>query len=116
MFRERLRNEHIQFLVRTSKKQSRFTNLSFGKLENDRWYFFVANWNWPTIQFSMNGGGFNVRPLKGNPKDGFIGDFSIGSPAGDGGLIDEVMFFSRPLTLEEVRLLYDVGMKNLRKK
>lgn len=104
------RHEHIQFLAKASPEQRNYTTLSGGQWENDRWYFLVANWSWPTMQLSINGQPFAVKSLPGRPVKGTHGAwFIVGSRGGDGGVLDELMIFDRPLELAEVQALYAAG-------
>jgi hypothetical protein len=74
--------------------------------ENGRWYLLVANWSWPTLELSVNGEPFKVAALASLPGKGTFGDLVVGNRNGTPrGLLDEVMAFRRPLTLEEVKLL-----------
>jgi len=100
------RHEHIQYLAKGSRSQKHFTVVSGGKWENGKWHFLVANWAWPNMTLSINGGPFGAKSMPGRPEKGLFGAMHIGACGGDGGLLDEVMFFRRPLTLEEVQLLY----------
>jgi hypothetical protein len=75
--------------------------------ENGRWYLLVANWAWPAMELSVNGEPFKVRALSRAPKDSEFGDLVLGDRAGkERGLIDEFFAFRRPLSLDEVQLLW----------
>lgn len=104
-----LRHEHVQFLAKATAAQKHFTCLYGGQWENDQWYFLVANWSWPNMALSVNGGAFSTRSLHAAPEQGLFGGVVVGAGGGDRGLLDEVMFFRRPLALDEVKLLYSVG-------
>jgi len=84
----------------------RFTCLTGGRWENDKWYLLVANWSWPRMELSINGGPFRTRSLPDVPEPGNFGSLLIGSRVGDRGLLDEFLSFNRPLTREEAQLLY----------
>jgi hypothetical protein len=80
-----------------------------GDWKNGQWYLLVANWSWPTMELSVNGGPFAVRSLSQSPPDGVFGNLVLGDRGGAArGLIDEVFAFRRPLTLEEVQLLWQL--------
>ena len=100
------RHEHIQFLAKASKDQRRYTHIMGGKWENDSWYFLVANWAWPNMELSINGQPFSTKALPAKPDGSVFGSIVVGARGGDAGLLDEVLFFRRPLALEEVKMLY----------
>ncbi len=80
-----------------------------GDWKNGQWHLLVANWSWPTMELSVNGGPFAVRSLSPSPPDGVFGNLVLGDRGGAArGLIDEVFAFRHPLTLEEVRLLWQL--------
>jgi hypothetical protein len=80
-----------------------------GDWKNGQWHLLVANWSWPTMELSVNGGPFAVRSLSQSPPDGVFGDLVLGDRGGAArGLIDEVLAFRRPLALEEVQRLWQL--------
>jgi len=101
-----LRHEHMQFLAKARKADKRFTTLTGGVWENNSWYFVVASWSWPNMTLSINGGPLRTKALRGTLEDNRFGTILVGARGGDRGLLDEVLFFKRPLTLGETRLLY----------
>jgi len=77
--------------------------------KNDRWYLLVANWSWPTMELSVNGGPFKVRSLSRVPDESVFGSLVLGDRAGKPrGLLDEFFAFRRPLSLDEVQLLWQL--------
>jgi len=77
--------------------------------KNDQWYLLVANWSWPTMELSVNGGPFKVRSLSRVPGEGAFGNLVLGDRAGkERGLIDEFFAFRRPLSQGEVQLLWQL--------
>jgi hypothetical protein len=88
----------------------RGTTISGGSdWENDRWYLLVANWSWPTMELSVNGRPFKVRSAPGTPGEGTFGNLVLGDRSGNTrGLLDEFFAFRRPLTLDEVQLLWEL--------
>jgi len=104
---KKLRQEGIQYLAKRDAAQRRYTTLSGGIWENDRWYLLVANWSWPTMELSVNGGPFAVRALPGRPPDEAASGFIVGSIGGNRSLLDEILFFRRPLTVGETKGLYE---------
>lgn len=77
--------------------------------KNDQWYLLVANWSWPTMELSVNGGPFKVRALSRVPEEGAFGNLVLGDRAGkQRGLLDEFFAFRRPLSQDEVQLLWQL--------
>lgn len=99
------RHEAVQYLAKSSRADRQFTGLMAGAWENGGWHFLVANWSWPQMQLSIDGGAFAVQALPTRPAEGGFAAFLVGATGGDRGLLDEVMAFSRPLSLEEIRRL-----------
>lgn len=80
-----------------------------GAWQNGQWYLLVANWSWPTMELSVNGQPFAVRALAATPRDEDFGDLVVGDRSGQvRGLLDEFFAFRRPLTLDEVQLLWQL--------
>ncbi|MBT4817191.1 MAG: hypothetical protein HOJ57_25870 [Lentisphaerae bacterium] len=100
------RHENIQFLAKARKKDKRFTGITGGNWENGKWYFMVASWSWPNMTLSINGSPLRTKALRGKPEDSRFGNLMVGAGGGDRALLDELLVFSRPLSLEETRLLY----------
>jgi hypothetical protein len=100
------RQEGVLYLVFPPGKRA--TTINAGSAwENGRWYLLVANWSWPTVELSVNGEPFKVRSLPETPGAGNFGALVLGDRRGvSRGLLDEFMAFRRPLSLDEVRLLY----------
>jgi hypothetical protein len=81
-----------------------------GNWQNGRWYLLVANWSWPTMELSVNGEPFQVRSLSDTPAPDRFGNLVLGDRSGaERGLIDEFFAFRRPLSLQEVQLLWQAG-------
>lgn len=99
------RHETVLYLAGAPKK--RLFNIGvWAPWENGRWYLLVANWSWPTFELSVNGQPFEVQSVSDALDDAGFGDLVVGQNGGPSrGLLDEVMAFRRPLTLEEARLL-----------
>jgi len=99
------RHEGIQYLVFLPENR-RAALMEYAPWENDRWYLLAANWAWPTLELSVNGEPFQVASLPTVPDESAFGDLVIGnrSPAARG-LLDEVIAFRRPLSVEEIQLL-----------
>ena len=112
-----LRQEGVLYLVLLPGKTSATLN-GGSDWANGRWYLLVANWSWPTIELSVNGGPFQIGSLSATPAEGIFGGLVLGDRSGrPHGLLDEFMAFRRPLTREEAQLLYrqgTAGTKNLR--
>jgi len=100
------RHEAVQYLVFLPERRA--ATLTAGSAwQNGQWYLLVANWSWPTLELSVNGEPFQVKPLPAMPPEGNFGSLVVGDRSGNvRGLVDEVLAFRRPLTADEVRLLY----------
>ena len=102
------RQEAVMYLARPPKVRSA-TLTAPSEWENGRWYLLVANWSWPTMEWSINGQPFDVGSVSGMPAENSFGALAIGDRSGKArGLLDEVLAFRRPLTLDEVQLLYQL--------
>jgi hypothetical protein len=102
------RHEAVMYLARPPEVRSA-TLTAPSAWENGRWYLLVANWSWPTMELSIDGQPFDVGSLSGMPAEATFGGLVIGDRSGERrGLLDELIAFRRPLTLEEVQLLYQL--------
>ncbi|NPV47739.1 MAG: hypothetical protein HPY69_12325 [Armatimonadetes bacterium] len=101
------RLEGLQFLMLVPEKGPGTLMVGTGDWPNGRWRFVVANWSWPVMQLSLDGGEFAVFTVKTAPADADFGGLLIGADGGDPTLMDELCFYRRPLSLAEVRLLYE---------
>ena len=101
------RHENVFFLILGSVTGN--NALGFGTLKwpLGKWRFLVANWRLPTMSFSLDGGEFKTTTIKQVPDDGYFGDLVIGAAHGETTLLDEITFYRRPLTPQEVRRLYE---------
>lgn len=72
-----------------------------------QWRLLVANWSWPTVSSSLDGAEFSSATVKANPTAAEFGSLVIGASGGEKTLLDELIIFRRPLTLPEVRVLYE---------
>lgn len=110
------RHEGILYLANVPGKRSATIN-GGSDWENGRWYLLVANWSWPTMELSVGGGPFQVQSLAEAPDEKTFGDLVLGDRSGNPrGLLDEVFAFRRPLTLDEVQLLWKLGEQRQGKK
>ena len=106
-----LRHEGILYIANLRPTRAMTINGGAG-WENGRWYLLVANWSWPSMELSVNGEPFKVRSVSRVPKQGEFGNLVLGDRAGkERGLIDEFFAFRRPLTLDEVQLLWQFAPK-----
>jgi len=71
------------------------------------WHLLVANWSWPRLELSVDGGPFAASELPRKPDPAAFGDLILGSEGGDRTLLDEVFCYRRPLTEGEARLIYE---------
>lgn len=101
------RQEALQFLL--FSKTVGNGSLMFGTngFPNGQWRLLVANWSWPTMSFSLDGGEFGPTTVKGKPPLDEFGGILVGANGGEKTLLDEVMFFRRPLTQAEAKALYE---------
>jgi hypothetical protein len=102
------RQESVLYI--TFLPQGRGSTLADGTpWQNGQWYLIVANWSWPTMELSVNGQPFSVRSLPETPPEKDFGDLVVGDRGGqERGLLDELFAFRRPLTLDEVQLLWQL--------
>jgi len=101
------RHENLQYLIRGELTGNRTLGLGTAKWPDGEWRLVVANWDWPTFSWSINGGEFVGQSVKSNPDEGYFGDLVVGATGGEPTLIDELTIYRRPLTLEEARRLYE---------
>ena len=59
------------------------------------------------MSFSLDGGEFQSISVKQNPTAANFGGLIVGSSGGEKTLVDEFTIYRRPLTLDEVRHLYE---------
>jgi len=102
-----VRAEGVQFLMLA--KTTGNNCLMFGTEDwpLHKWRLLVANWSWPMMQFSLDGGEFQSLTLKQNPAEADFGGFLVGSDGGEETLLDEVTIYRRPLSLQEVQTIYE---------
>ncbi len=100
-----VRQENVQYLARAAG--SRLANIGGGSAwENGRWYLLVANWSWPNFALSVNGEPLQSKSLSPAPSGEDFGNLCLGGDGRPRGLLDEVFAFRRPLSMDEIRLLY----------
>jgi hypothetical protein len=100
------RAEGLQYLI--FSKSAGNGSLMYGT-ENwplNQWHLLAVNWSWPTMASSLDGGEFGSATLKGKPPLDEFGGILVGAAGGEQTLLDEIIFFRRPLTLTEVKALY----------
>jgi len=103
-----LRQEGILYLIFPGRGGATLNGGS--EWTNGQWYLLVANWAWPTIELSVNGGPFEIASLSAVPGEKAFGGLVLGDRGGSArGLLDEFLAFRRPLSREEAQLLYRVG-------
>jgi len=103
------RQEAVQFLMLSEVTGN--NGLAFGTEDwpLGRWRLLVANWSWPSMSFSLDGGEFQSLSVKQNPTEANFGGLLIGSAGGQKTLIDELTIYRRPLTVDEARALQVIG-------
>ena len=104
------RQEAAQFLMLSEVTGNNC--LAFGTEDwpPGKWRLLVANWSWPSMSFSLDGGEFQSLSVKQSPTEASFGGLSIGSAGGQTTLMDELTIYRRPLTLEEVRALHMMSL------
>ena len=101
------RQEAVQFLMLSEATGNNCLAFGTEGWPNGKWRLVVANWSWPTMSLSLDGGEFQSLSVKQSPTAANFGDLAIGSAGGEKTLVDELMLFRRPLSLAEVGCLYD---------
>lgn len=99
------RHEGLQFIARPKGNQ-KLCMMSTATWPNDRWKLIVANWSWPAMSVSLDGGEFLNATHPGPLDEADFGDLVIGNKGAEKTVIDELTIYRRPLTLDEARLLY----------
>ncbi len=74
--------------------------------KNNEWHFLAANWQWPLLELSVDGGPFQAKAVVRAPTEQTFGDLIVGAQHGPRTLLDEVTVYRRPLTETEARLLW----------
>ena len=101
------RHENLQFLMLGDVTGNKVLATSTVKWPLGKWRLVVANWSMPTMSLSVDGGEFKPTTVREVPQDDYFGDLMVGGVNGEITLLDEVTFYRRPLSLEEVRHLYE---------
>ena len=91
------RNEGVQLLMLVKDKGPGTVMMGTESWPNGQWRLLVANWSWPTMELSLDGGEFASFTVKTAPADGDFGELLIGADGGDPTLLDELTFYRRPL-------------------
>ncbi len=99
------RHERLQLLVLGDITARVMRDTS--KWPNGQWRLIVANWSWPVMSLSVDAGAMQSDTLGSPPPDGYFGRIGIGGVHGEPTLIDEVTFYRRPLTMTEIRAIYE---------
>jgi hypothetical protein len=101
------RAEGLQFLLFSKTVGNQCLMYGTNDWPIGQWRLLVANWSWPTMSFSIDGGEFQSGTVKGKPAAAEFGGIVVGANGGEKTLLDEVTFFRRPLTAAEVKVLYE---------
>jgi len=101
------RQEAVQFLMLSPTTGNNCLAFGTDDWPPRKWRLIVANWSWPTMSFSLDGGEFQSLSVKQNPTAANFGGLVVGSSGGEKTLMDELTIYRRPLTLDEVRHLYE---------
>ena len=103
----------IQFWIRDSAATNRILLDSTSDLNDGQWHFIAVQWGSGGMKLYVDGALDQSDPFAGW-WDGNAGNLFIGTIVGRldlayGGLVDEVDIYSRALTADEIRAIYDVG-------
>jgi len=101
------RHEGFQYLIRGEVTGNKTLMVGTEKWPPGKWRLIVANWSWPTMSLSIDGGEFKSASVKNSPDEDYFGKLVVGATGGEKTLIDELTIYRRPLTLDEVRLLFE---------
>jgi hypothetical protein len=101
------RHEGFQYLIRGEVTGNKTLMVGTENWPPGRWRFIVANWSLPTMSLSIDAGEFGSVTVKQVPDDDYFGSLAVGARGGERTLIDELTIYRRPLSLDEVRLLYE---------
>jgi len=102
-----VRAEGLQFLMLSELTGNNCLMLGTENWPAGTWRLIVANWSWPVMQLSLDGGEFQSVTVKQSPTEAQFGGLIVGSGGGEKTLLDEVTFYRRPLSIEEVRRVWE---------
>jgi hypothetical protein len=100
------RHEALQFLCLSKITGNAGATHNCSGWKNGEWHFLAANWQWPVMEFSLDGGPFDAAAVVRPPTEQTFGDLIIGAQHGPRTLLDEVTIYRRTLTETEARLLW----------
>ncbi len=103
------RHEGVQFLL-LAKSTDHLSLMDGTAGWPARWRLIVANWSWPTMSWSIDGGPFASATAKAPPAASDFGNLIVGAGDGEATLLDELTIFRRPLTQDEAKALYATFM------
>ena len=101
------RQEGVQFLMLSEVTGNQCLMVGTSDWPQGQWRLLVANWSWPTMSLSLDGGEFRSVTVKQSPGPDQFGALVVGASGGGETLLDELTVYRRPLALEEVRALYE---------
>lgn len=101
------RQEAVLYLLFSKTVGNGCLSLGTNDWPLNQWRLIVANWSWPTMSLSLDGGEFQSATLKGKPPAEEFGGLYVGASGGEKTLLDEITIFRRPLTLAEVKAMYE---------
>jgi len=101
------RHEGLQFLLFSKTVGNGCLMFGTKGFPNGQWRLLVANWSWPTMSYSLDGGEFQSATVKDRPPAEEFGGIVVGARGGEKTLLDEVTFLRRPLTLAEAKAMYE---------
>lgn len=101
------RHEGVQYLIRGELTGNQTLMAGTATWPNGKWRLIVANWSWPVMSWSIDGGELQSTAVDNIPDESYFGALVVGAAGGEPTLLDELTFYRRPLTIEEIRLVYE---------
>lgn len=101
------RHEGVQYLIRGDLTGNQTLMSGTANWPDGQWRLIVANWSWPVFAWSIDGGELQSATVDNIPGDDYFGGLIVGAAGGEPTLIDDLTFYRRPLTLTEIRLIYE---------
>lgn len=101
------RHEALQFLCLSPQTGHTHVAQDCHGWKNGEWHLLVANWRWPQMEFSVDGGPFAAKAVVRMPAEDTFGNLCVGAQHGPRTLLDEVFIYRRPLSENEVKVIWE---------
>ena len=101
------RHEGMQYLIRGDLTGNQILMTGTANWPNGKWRLIVANWSWPVMSWSIDGGELQSTAVDNIPDDSYFGGIVVGAEGGEPTLIDDLTFYRRPLSIAEIRLIHE---------